>query len=347
MSRPPPPLTALTWTPELAAALACAAAAIARLDARISASSLAPAWRLRASWSGYAHGLRLQQFAIEEIDIIAFHCDIRLAGRAASPTAGEPFAAYAAWREQLVHGEGRHWREGLPFSFDLPSGWTEAPALVRALGVLDAWARTDRSIAPWLAFPLLLQRFGITRTALPCLVAGDAGQRFALDPRPALLKRLLKQLCRAAEDGLVRLERLETTARRSAAAITGQHRPGKLADLGRIALARPCLAARRLAPLLGITVSGAGKLLTRATRLGLLVETSGRETWRSYITPDIALALGLVAPERGRPRSVPHPTRAIASVLADFDAEMATLDARLERLGMLYEPVALDQTADI
>jgi hypothetical protein len=88
---------------------------------------------------------------------------------------------------------------------------------------------------------------------------------------------------------------------RGAATIAAQHRPGKLADLGRLALTRPCLAARSLAPELDLTVSGAGKLLERATSLGLLVEISGRGTWRSYVTPDIAVSLGLVAPMRGRP----------------------------------------------
>lgn len=334
-------MSADTWSPDLVGALAAAAAAIGRLDARIGASSLAPAWTLRASWAGYATALRLQQVPLEEIDIIAEHCGLRLAGRTPPTTADAPADAYAPWLARLAEPAGRHWREDLPFSFDPPAGWGEAPDLVRALTLFDAWARVDRTLAPWLAFPTLLRRMGITARPLPCLVAGDPGQRFALDPRPALLKRLCKQLRRAAEDGLARLERLESQARRSAAAIAGEHRPGKLADLGRIALARPCLAARTLAPVLDLTISGAGKLLERATRLGLLVETSGRGTWRSYVTPDVALALGLVAPERGRPRLPPPSSPALDPVLAAFDAELAALDARLEQLGV-GSPPSLD-----
>jgi hypothetical protein len=338
VARPPQPLSALAWSPDLVGALADAAAAIARLDARIGASSLAPAWTLRASWAGYATALRLQQLPLEEIDIIAEQCGLRLAGRAPPPTADAPFAAYPLWLARLAEPAGRHWREDLPFTFDPPAGWEEAPDLVRALTLFDAWARADRTLAPWLAFPTLLRRMGITASPLPCLVAGDPGQRFALDPRPALLKRLCKQLRRAAEDGLARLDRLERHARRSAAVIAGEHRPGKFGDLGRIALSRPCLAARTLAPLLDLTVSGAGKLLERATRLGLLVETSGRGTWRSYVTPDVALALGLVAPARGRPRLPPPSSPALDPVLAAFDAEMAALDARLEQLGVGSTP---------
>ncbi|MBS0276125.1 MAG: hypothetical protein JSR81_00750 [Proteobacteria bacterium] len=81
MARPPLPFTALLWTPDLVTALGDAMTAIARLDARVCASSLQPAWTLRDSWQGYATALRLQKFAIEEIDIIAAECGIRLARR--------------------------------------------------------------------------------------------------------------------------------------------------------------------------------------------------------------------------------------------------------------------------
>lgn len=333
MIRPPLPLTAVPWSAELANVLADASAAIARLDARICASSMAPAWTLRASWTGYAAALRLQAVEIDEIDIIAQECDLHIPGRPRLETVGDPFSAIEPWRARLTESEGRHWREDLPFSFDPPAGWDDAPALIRALTLLDTWARHDRTMAPWLAFPVVLRRMGLTQRALPCLVTSDPGQRFALDPRPALLKRLLKQLARSAEKGLTRLERLESAAQRAAATIGAQHRPGKLADLGRIALTRPCLAARALAPMFDLTVSGAGKLLERATRLGLLVEISGRETWRSYVTPDVAVSLGLVAPARGRPRLMPAPSPKLDSVLAAFDAEMAELEARIARLG--------------
>lgn len=333
MPRPPLPFTSLVWTPDLASALADSSCAIGRLDARISAASFAPAWCLRASWMGYAAALQLQKFEIEEIDLIARECGLQLAGRPRLETAGDPFSAFEPWCERLAEKAGRHWREDLPFTFDPPTGWEEAPALVRALTLLDAWARADRTIAPWLAFPVVLHRMGITTRALPCLIAGNPGQRFALDARPALLKRLLKQLTRSAEGGLTRLERLEDVVRRSAAAISTERRPGKLADLGRIALTRPCLAARSLAPQLDLTISGAGKLLTRAARLGLLVEISGRDTWRSYVTSDVGSALGLVAPTRGRPRLPPAPSPALDSVLAAFDAEMADFEGRIARLG--------------
>ena len=81
MNRPLLPLCTLAWTPDLVSALADASSAIGRLDARISATGLSPAWHLRASWSGYAKALSLQHLEIEEIDIISRECGLQLAGR--------------------------------------------------------------------------------------------------------------------------------------------------------------------------------------------------------------------------------------------------------------------------
>lgn len=337
MAAPPLPLTAVSWTPALADALAQASTALARLDARVCASSLRAGWVLRASWAGYAAALRLQQSPVEEIDIIAERCGLRLPGRALVRTEDEPFAAYEPWLPLLAEPEGRHWSDGLPFTFDPPQGWREAPALVRALHLLDASSRADRTLAPWLAFPLTLRRIGLTRATLPCMALGEPSQRFASDPRPVLLKRLLKAVRRQAEDGLDRLERLEASARRTALAVAAEHRPGKLADLARIALTRPCLAARSLAPLVGVTVSGAGKLLERATALGIMAEISGRGSWRTYVAPDLAQSLGLRKGDRGRPPSVSATVPEVAEILAGFDSEMADIEERLRRLGIAIE----------
>ena len=107
------------------------------------------------------------------------------------------------------------------------------------------------------------------------------------------------------------------------------HARGKLLDLGRLCLGQPCLAARSLAPAWGVTISGAGKWLERAGRLGIVVETSGRPSWRSYIAPDVAAALGLVRPDRGRPKSPPPPTPALSAILANFDREMAAIEGKI------------------
>ena len=304
-------------------------ASIARLDARIAASPIAPAWMLRASWTGYATALRLQQHEIEEIDVISHFTGVSIPGRPPVATAGDPFGAYAHWTADLAAGSDRHWREDIPFTFDLPDGWSDAPPLARALAVLDFWSRQDNTHAPWLAFPMLLRRMKLTRSILPCLVTGDAGLRFLHGTREAQLKRLLKSLRERADDGLRRLGRLEDYRMRYGAAVDAEHRPGHLPRLGTLALETPFLAARTLVDRFDITLSGAGKLLSRAAEKGLLVETSGRTSWRLYVTPDVGIALGIVAPPRGRPPSPSRSSPALDTVLAKFDIEMAEIDRLL------------------
>lgn len=304
-------------------------ASIGRLDVRISASSVAPAWMLRASWTGYATALRLQRHEIDEIDVISHFTGVSIPGRPPVVTAGDPFGAYADWAAELAAGHDRHWREDIPFTFDIPDGWRDAPPLARALAVLDSWSRQDNTPAPWLAFPKLLRRMNLTRNPLPCLVTGDPGLRFLHGTREAQLKRLLKSLRELADEGLRRLGRLEGYRMRYGAAVGAEHRPGHLPRLGTLALETPFLAARTLVDRFDITLSGAGKLLSRAAEKGLLVETSGRTSWRLYVTPDVGIALGIVAPPRGRPPSPSRSSPALDTVLAEFDREMAEIDQML------------------
>jgi hypothetical protein len=334
MHAPPPPFTTVHWDATLADALANASAALARLDARVCASSLRASWKMRASWNGYATALNLQQSPLEEIDIIAECCGLRLPARPVPRTEDEPFAAYEPWLARLNEPDGRHWAEDLDLTFEAPIGWRDATGLIRALTLLDMMARTDRSGAAWLAFPTLLRRMGLTRVALPCMVIGDASQRTLRDARPVLLKRLLKQITRTAEGGLDRLDALELHTRRAASAIAGEHRPGKLTNLALIALSRPCLAARSAASLLGITISGAGKLLERASALGILSEISGRGSWRTYVAADVAIALGQRPVDRGRRPSMGRNAPEVTDILGAFEREMAEIDARLDRLGI-------------
>ena len=268
----------------MAVLLERATAAVSRLDARIASSPFASAWRLRASWTGYAAALKLQQVPLEELDIIAEHCGVRVPGRGVPVTAERPLETYPLWLEQIAQRTARHWHKDLPFTFAEPEGWEHAPAIVRALALLDAWARSDGEIAPWLGFPILMRNMGITTCCLPCLVVGDPRLRTAQLRSAALFRHLLTQLFRSADDGLKRLNRFEQTTRRAAVAIGRELQPGNLIALGRLVFSHPCLAACSLAPLLGSTMSEAAKLLERATRLGILVEVSKYAAWPLYVT---------------------------------------------------------------
>jgi hypothetical protein len=161
------------------------------------------------------------------------------------------------------------------------------------------------------------------------------------------LKRLLKHLRKSADEGLARLEALERFTQRAAAAVAGEHRPGQLSALLRLALSRPSLAARSITGELTLTLSGAGKLLSRAERLGLLVAVGAHQSWRSYVTADLAVVLGVKAPDRGRPRALAQPTRAVAAILEQFDVEMAAVNLRLQQLGFVPEARDLDEHTEL
>src|SRR3546814_13698880 len=89
-----------------------------------------------------------------------------------------------------------------------------------------------------------------------------------------------------------------------------------------------------LARRLDVTISGAGKLLSRAAELDLLVEVSGRQAWRTYMTRDLAIAFGFGVRPVGRPPAPPQALPDFIPALAEFDREMAELDSMLAGLGI-------------
>ena len=309
------------------------AIAIGRLDARISATFLAPAWMLRARWTGYARALQLMGTEIDAIDVFSWGCGLPLPDRAVRQTHGDDYAAFAPWQARL--GErARHWAEGLPFS--LPEDGTHArrPLVERAIDLLGLWLAKAPGIEAWLALPILLHRLGLTQAPLPCLVAGD--RRLATAPEdPAARRRLIDELAARAEAGLAALDGLERARATALDAMASEHRPGALSRLLPLMLAAPIQTPEGVGRALGLTLSGAGKLLDRAARLGFAVEISGRRSWRVYATRDVAIQLGLIEAPRGRPPVVRLREADVGDVVAAFDREMADLARRFP--GMLDE----------
>ena len=312
------PLTDVEWTPDLVAALADASAAIGALDARVSNSLLTVAWQNRVKLTGYAASLRLQHEPIEEVDVFSYFCGLRLPGRAIPETNSDPYAEFAEWEAMLADGKGRHWREALPFTFELPKGWESAPQLVKALAVLDKWVKADHTKLAWLQGPLLLHQFGLTNAVLPNLVFGDAAMRNVGTDSDNLLRGLLRQASNAAEIGLARFGAMENALVRFVSVSAQERRPGKLEDLGMLLLIEPLLTPRSVADRLGLSVAGAGKLLRRAAAHDVVIEISGRDTWRAYATRDIALALGLADAKRGRPQNPPPPRKELQKLVGSL-----------------------------
>lgn len=292
MSKLLPDLSAPDWTPRLAGLLERAALAIGKLDARVSATSVRSAWVERASWTGFAEGRRGQGAEIDEIDIFVLVCGVAVPGRGSIAFAGDELAAVRSWQIALAKPDARHWRELVPVTLDLPPEWGERPALLRLLELTARHARADRSTAPWLGSPALLKALGLTRTPLPCLVVADKALRFTPRDRDAIVPRYLKALTKAADDAVERLDALEGDRVRGALTLTKAMRPGKLVALAALLQRRPLLTPLGVSRALRLTLSGAGKLLARAARDGLVVEISGRQAWRAYLTPDLAMRFG-------------------------------------------------------
>lgn len=328
-------LTALAWTDNLAAALEPASMAIARLDARISASSCVSAWQMRAAWSGFARALQLQGHEIDEIDVFAWGCGVHLPARPRLPTLDDPFAGFPRWQTQFADNARRHWREDLGVLVT-PDADYAGPRLVRALEALRQISCGEPTIDAWLTLPLLLQRLGFTRALLPCLVVGEKRLRCGQPADESVLRRLLKSLGEAAATGLDRIEALERARLRAGRAIAAAHRAGALPRLAARLQSRPVASPQAIAREFRITISGAGKLLARAAEAGLVREVRGTQAWKLYLAPDLAVAFGFVDPPRGRPRRDPPPLphdRDLAAILAAFDEDMAAFDLAHESVG--------------
>ncbi len=335
MTRPISDLSEPVWTSKLVSALERAAASIGRLDARVSVSPAAAPWSLRASWTGYTAALRGQSAEIDEIDIFSRESGVKLPGRPAMPTHVDDPGTLQAWQVRLRRREPHYWRDVAAIPTDVAEDWNRRPALLRALEVAARHARADATITPWLTIPSLLRSMKITHAMLPCLTIADKAFRLAPSESQAIIVRNLRALADRAEEGLQRLQALEDHRLRAAAAVCDAHRPGKLLELLALVQFAPVVSPRLIAQKLGVTLSGAGKLLMRAEDLELLTEVSGRRAWRAYMAPDLAVSFGFVARPVGRPRSAARQLKDLEPALTTFDQEMAALDEVLVKLGVL------------
>lgn len=345
MANPLQPLTSVMWSSKLVTALEGAATRIGLLNGRVSNSLVGQTWCRQAAWSGLARGIQLQGYEIDEVDVFSWGSGVPLPGRGVRATMDDPFGAFPKWWDAL-HSVGHHWQEQLPFSPRYAEGHADSPLIVRMLEIVRQFATADRGAVPWLWLPVLLHRSGFTTTPLPCLTAGDKAFRLGTRDPSAVLARLLRTLDAAAAHGLTLLDRIEQDRTRAIAAASTQRRPSPLLRLSAYLLHSPVVSPERLAQNLDMTLSGAGKLLDRAAKLGLVREVSGRRSWRIYASPAVAIALGLVAAPRGRPSQPAKPQglpRAVDDIVATFDEEMAAFNARFPHLSVpTLEGVPID-----
>lgn len=318
----------------MVSAIASSAASIARLDARISVSSVRSAWTIRTAWSGYARALQLQGVEIDEIDVFSWGCGLRIPGRPIRATNIDQFDRFEDWREALLLKDPLAWRDTLPLAIGDPPNSADHPPLVRALDRIGQHARLDGSIRPWLGLPFVLRDLQLSVVPLPCLAGGAKAFRMKRQPSAADWVATIRSVDLAARAGLERLDQLERLYRDAQRSILGEYRSGALPSLAALSCHRPLLSPQSVADMLGFSVAGASKLLERAVSTGLLVEITDRRTWRIFLATDLAIAFGYAAPKRGRPKSEPPPLpadRDIAAVFDAFDDEMAAIDRLLSK----------------
>ena len=326
MSQPLPDLSQPDWTPAIARELERAAAAAARLDARISASSVAELWSARARWKSLATTLQLQGHEIEEIDIFAADMRAFLPNRIC-PTLDIDIPAELAWLDyEMRNRVGRTSWEG---GNEPLANVRDRPALLSALEVAARHARAARTHRGWLALPLILARLGVTNAPRVALVCGDKAWRFSPRDRTAIVARFLRQLRKAADDGMGQLLALERFQAQAAQAIAAELRPGSLRPMLSLCLERPLQTPLGVSQELGLSIAGAGKLLARAARLGLLQEISQRDSWKIYVTADLAVRYGFAALKRGRPPALPASQEPLSNFLKAFDQDVAQIDRLL------------------
>lgn len=312
--------------------IASCTAAIGRLDARISVSSIASAWRQRTAWSGFTKALQLQSVEIDEIDVFSWGCDLKIADRPLRVSTLDVFEEFAPWQQALADPDPFSWRQARPLLLAEPAIAAEHPPLVRALDGLRRECRIDRTIAPWLGLPFALRDLGLSAIPLPCLAGGAKGFRLRREGDQADWLTALRALEASALAGLERLDDLERGYRLSLRAIAQEYRPGALPRLLALSCFRPLLGPQSVATRLGMSVAGASKLLDRAAELGIMVSITDRRSWRQFLTPDLAVTFGYAQPRRGRPRTAPPPLpadREMAEIFDAFDQQMAEIDALL------------------
>lgn len=328
MPRPFSALAEPPWTPDLACLLERAATAFARPNSRICASLFAETWHWRSAWAGLARALQCQGEEIEEVDIFAAEMDVVLPQRHLLTRGLEVLDELATLRKALAPTDDLG-----AIALPSPSVRADAPALLRALEAAAVHARSHDGTASWTRLPLALAALKLTHRPLALFAGGDKAWRparsMSLGEREAIVRRYLKENARAADDGLDLLEELERYRTACAAALAREARPGALRPLAALLIERPLLAPLAVAEALGLTISGAGKLLARAAALGMVHEISGRGSWKLYCASDLAIRYGFAARTRGRPPALPTPSDPLSSVLAKFDEEMAAIDALL------------------
>jgi len=311
-----------TPEPTLAASLAAAAAAIARLDEALVSHPLRPAFRYRARLDAVRRQAAVDGMLIDPWHLAAMlegfrlHADARL-GRvdrgSVIDAARHAFDQYQ-WlvfpdfdQQGVVQQAEAHLA-----GFARPG---EAPLLAAASG-LHAWLAAGGTRPPIrAALARFWTRHHVLRTPVPLTGAAALRAEMAVAPS-AGVRAFLQALAAEAADGRQLLMDLERAWFEARAKVAGRRRDSHAAAAVDVLAAVPLISATSLAAGLGIAVKNAIRLLDGLVGAGVAVEVTHRAKRRlfglKFMAPLAEAVRPPYRPEPGRGRGRPP-------VLADDD----------------------------
>jgi hypothetical protein len=290
----------LETTAEILFAIEAVCVAIGEINGRYINSLCKKPWLYRVAWSGYAQALQLTGVETDSDDIFRQSLEPNLMGK--GPKVG---FEYQQWWSALRDRQTTNW-------WDKASvGRPELTATGSRLQQLLLWyakaGMTDQ-LKACLSWPFALVRFKLSAVPLPCLVTGHAFPA-PLTPYKALI--MLKRLHRQAHEGLRLLDQLEAAHSAFASRLVTVRKPKQLIRLSALSMAMPVLEPVLVARRFDLSLAAAGRLLRHAEELNLVVEVTGRGTWKRYVAIDIARELDI------RPRSAGRPPKPAMSILTE------------------------------
>jgi hypothetical protein len=305
---------------DLAAALERAAAAIARLDARLAGHPLAPAWLWRTRLEAVrrhaaADGLAIDPWhlaAIVEGVRFRMHRGLAMIDRGAIFAAARH--ALGLWHWFADPDEAQS--EAIACAAaTLPASEPASPLLGAALGT-HAWLDRVGERPPLrAALAGYWQRRGLLRVPCPLLTGAKAlSSETPWEVEPWTV-HFLAAVAEEAEAGSEMLRLLEREWFAARSAVRDRRRDSRAAAAVDIMAASPVVSATSLAGSLGIAVKNAASLLDGFVERGIAIEVTHRSKRRLYGLKHLAPLREEAAPPR-RPtpgRSRGRPPRGAAS----------------------------------
>jgi hypothetical protein len=211
----------------------------------------------------------------------------------------------------------------------LPADSAEQPSLrlFLALELLRlACLSSRRQVECWGALPFALAQVGLTARPIPALTLTHQRLRFERFDARLVRLQLLDRLDMQLAELLGLMVRLRQAQAAMAARLAPERKAQQLGNLAGLLLKLPLLSPALAAQLLGLDISTAGRLLTRATELELVRPLTDRDAWKVYAATQVADCYGLKIKPASPPR---QPARRMGRPnLAEIDALLASLDEK-------------------